>query len=94
MLSSGLEEGLDPGCDCGWSGEVGVDLAGDVALEAADDFAFAQPFGGPPLDVVTGGLMTAQADDGDDVEGTVGGTVAAAAETVPASGAAAAGRLR
>ncbi len=44
-------------------------------------------------DVVAGRLVVAHADDGDDVEGAVGGSVAAAAESVPAAGAAAAGRL-
>jgi hypothetical protein len=77
----------------GWSGEVGVDLAGDVALEAADDLAFAEAFGGAAGDVVAGGLVVSHPDDGDDVEGAVGGAVAASAEAVAAGGSAAAGRL-
>jgi hypothetical protein len=76
------------------AGQVGVDLAGDVALEAADDLTFAQSFGGASFDVVAGGLVVAHPDDGDDVQRAVRGTVAAAAEPVPASGATAAGGLR
>jgi hypothetical protein len=71
--------------------QIGVDLADDVALETADDLAFAETFGGSSLHVVTGGLMVAYADDGDDVESAVSGPVAAAAEAVTAVGAAAAG---
>ena len=71
-------------------GEVRVDLAGDVALEAADDFSLAEAFSGAAFDVVAGGLMVPHPDDGDDVEGAVGGPVAAAAEPVSAGGASAA----
>jgi hypothetical protein len=46
--------------------------------------------GGASLDVGAGGCVVAHADDGDDVEGAVGGAVTAAAETVPAGGPAAA----
>src|SRR4029450_6454274 len=59
------------------SWEGGVDLSGDVALEAADDLAFAEAFGGASLDVGAGGLVVADADDGDDVEGGGGGSGAA-----------------
>src|SRR5215213_286826 len=75
------------------SWEGGVDLAGDVALETADDLAFAETFDGSSLHVVPGRLMVAHADDGDDVKGAVSGSVAATAEPVPAAGASAAGRL-
>src|SRR4029450_11739320 len=75
------------------SWEGGVDLSGDVAVEAADDLAFAEAFGGASLDVGAGGLVVADADDGDDIESAVGGSVAAAAESVPAGGSSAAGRL-
>jgi hypothetical protein len=34
-----------------------VDLAGEVALEAADDVALGEPFGGASGDVVDGGLV-------------------------------------
>ena len=92
-LSSGLRAGVLGGLQsvCWW--EVLVDLAGDVALEAADDLAFGQALGGAAFDVGAGGLVVAHPDDGDDVEGAVGGSVAAAAEPVPAGGAAAAGWL-
>jgi len=70
-----------------------VDLAGDVALEAADDFALGQAFGGAALDVVAGGLVVPNADDRDDVERAVGCSVAAAAESVTTGGASAAGWL-
>src|SRR5215212_997490 len=75
------------------SGQRCVDLAGDVALQTADDLAFAETFDGSSLHVVPGGWWVAHADDGDDVKGAVSGPVAAAAETVPAAGASAAGRL-
>src|ERR1700722_8124451 len=90
-------------CQAGWLGggfgrfrprQASVDFAGDVALEAADDLAFGESFRGPPVDVVEVGLVPAHPDDGDHVEGAVGGRVAAAAEAVPAGGAAAAGGLR
>lgn len=74
-------------------GQVGVDLAGDVALEAADDLSFAEAFGGAALDVVDGGLVAPHSDQGDDVEGAVGGAVASSAESVSSGGAAAAGGL-
>ena len=34
--------------------EVGIDLAGDVALEDADDLALGEPLGEASLDVVAG----------------------------------------
>jgi hypothetical protein len=86
---SDLWRGFGDGC----AGQVVVDLSGDVALEAADDLAFAESLGGAAFDVVAGGLVVAYADDGDDVEGAVGGSVAAAAESVTTAGASAAGGL-
>jgi hypothetical protein len=77
----------------GWSRQVGVDLSGDVALQTADDLAFAEAFGGAPFDVVAGGLVGAHADDGGDVEGAVSGAVAATAESVASGGPPAAGGL-
>ena len=79
----------------GWRGqEQGVDLAGDVALEAAQDLAFAEAFGGAALDVASGWLVVPQSGYRDDVEGAVGGAVAASAEPVAAAGRAAVRRLR
>src|SRR4051812_17348278 len=89
-------------CECGrhriglfhdCSREVGVDLPGDVALEAADDLSLAEALAGAAFDVVAGGLVMAHPHDGDDVERAVGGPVAAAAEPVSAGGASAAGGL-
>src|ERR1700756_1562185 len=73
--------------------KVRVDFAGDVALEAADDFALAQAFVSASFDVGAGGFMVTHAHDRHDVERAVGGSVAAAAQSVPAGGAAAAGGL-
>src|SRR5580693_8072395 len=67
-------------------GEVGlegvVDLAGDVALEAAHDLALGFAFGGAALDVGAGALAVAQAADGDEVKRSVGLAVAAVVEAV------------
>ena len=57
-----------------------VDLAGEVAFQAADDLAFALALAGAPFDVVLGGLVVAQADEHDPVERGVGLAVAASVE--------------
>src|SRR4051812_35054705 len=75
------------------SGQVGVDLACDVALEAADDLALAQAFGGPACDIVASWLVMSHPDDSDDVEGAVCRSITAAAEPVAPGGAATAGGL-
>src|SRR6266516_7716894 len=49
-----------------------VDLAGEVAFQAADDLAVALALAGAPFDVVLGGLLVAQADEHDPVERGVG----------------------
>src|ERR1019366_9731490 len=71
---------------CGVVGEVGakgvVDLAGDVALEAAEDLALGLAFGGPSLRVGAGALAVAQSADGDQVQCPVGLAVAAVVEAV------------
>src|SRR5438093_7458260 len=67
-----------------------VDLAGDVALEAADDLAAVEAFGFASLGVGAGAGVVAEAADGDHVECAVGLAVAAVVEAV-AAGAAAAG---
>jgi len=68
-------------------GEVGlegvVDLAGDVALEAAEDLSLGLAFGRASLRVGAGALAVAQAADGDEVECSVGLAVAAVVEAVP-----------
>src|SRR5262245_31776663 len=62
--------------------QVGVDLAGDVPLEAADDLLLGQAFFGAPVDVGAGGRVGAHPGDDDPVEGVVGLAVAAGVEPV------------
>src|SRR3954454_20934277 len=83
----------------GWGGlgrrggrcEGVVDLAGDVAFEAADDLPFTLAFGGAAGDVVDGGLVKAHADDDGAVERAVGLSVTAVVEAVALGGARAGG---
>src|SRR5438309_7854759 len=81
------------GCWLGWGevGEVGaegvVDLAGDVALETADDLFLVEAFGGAAFGVGAGAGAAAEPADGDQVERAVCFAVAAAIE--PVSGGAA-----
>ena len=65
----------------GWLEEV-PDAAGEVAFEAADGFFGALAFGAFARDVVLGFGVTAQARDGDAVDGGVDLAVAAAVEAV------------
>src|SRR4051794_3169923 len=74
-------------------GELPVELAGDVSLDAAADFPGGLSFGGAPGDVGAGSGAAADPADGDGVDGAVEGAVAAAVEPVP-DGSAAAGRDR
>src|SRR5215204_7576630 len=66
------------------------DLAGDVALQAADDLGLRQAFVGAALGVGAGAGVVAEAAKNDNVERVVGATVAAAVGPV-AVGASAAG---
>src|SRR3954471_18789834 len=88
---------MSRGGGCGEAGEVGVegvvDLAGDVALEAADDFGLGLALAAAALGVGAGAGAVAQAADRDHVEGAVGVAVAAVVEPV-AGRASAAGRDR
>ena len=59
-----------------------VELAGEVAFEAADNLGGGLAFGAAAGDVGAGGSVPAQPDDGDAVEGGVGLEVAAAVEPV------------
>src|SRR4028119_1069669 len=68
----------------GW--ESSVDLAGEVALEAADDLALRQALGGAAGDVVDRRLVPASSNDDGAVEGGVGLSVALAIQTVAAVG--------
>ena len=74
-------------------GELSVELAGDVALEAAADFRWGLSLGGAPGDVGAGAGAAAHPDQRDGVDGAVQRPVAAAVEPVP-DGLAAAGRER
>lgn len=68
----GVEVGLDGG----------EDLAGDVALEAADDLFLGSAFLGAPVDVGAGAGVPAELAYDYPVEGGVGCPVAAAVEAV------------
>jgi len=68
-----------------------VELAGDVALEAADDLGLGQAFGGATGGVGAGAWVVAQASEDDHVEGVVGGAIAAAVEAVAVGPSAASG---
>src|SRR2546421_2496791 len=68
-------------------------LTGDVALEAADDFALGAALGRPPCDVSARRFVMTHPDQGHDVEGAVRCPITTAAEAVPPRRAAAAGRL-
>ena len=63
--------------------EVGVDLAGDVAFQAAHDFFLGQAFGGAPLDVGAGRGVGAHPGDHDPPQGVAGLPVAGGVEAVP-----------
>src|SRR5262245_3699209 len=77
----------------GEGGEVGeqglVDLADEVALDAADDRFFAESLAGAFVDVGAGAWVVAHPAQGHGVQRVVGGPVAAAVQPVPvgASGA-------
>jgi hypothetical protein len=70
-------------------GELPVELAGDVPLEAAPDFSWGLSLGGAPGDVGAGAGAAAYPGDGDGAAGAVKGPVAAAVEPVPYCSAAA-----
>src|SRR5712691_6645455 len=82
-MSSAVER-----CEIGSEGVVG--LAGDVALEAAEDLASVESVGFAFGGVGAGAGVVAEAADGDHVECSVGLAVAAVVEAV-AGGAAGAG---
>src|SRR5450631_3819183 len=67
-------------------GEVGAegveDLARDVALEAAHDFALGLAFGGATYDVCAGALAVAQPADSNEVKRPVGLAVTPVVEAV------------
>jgi hypothetical protein len=63
--------------------QVRENLPGDVALEAAHDLGLGLALGGAAGNVVLGGLVAAQADQGDAPQGAVRLPVAAAVQPVP-----------
>jgi hypothetical protein len=63
--------------------EVGVDLAGDVALEAADDLGFGFPFRGAAFGVGAGGRVRAEAGEHDPPQRVVGLAVSAGVKAMP-----------
>jgi hypothetical protein len=65
-----------------------VGLAGDVALEAADDLGLGLALGDAALGVGAAALAVAQADDGDHVQGAVGVSVAVGVESMTVAAAA------
>jgi hypothetical protein len=62
--------------------QVGVDLAGDVTLQAADDLGLGLSFFGAPFDVGAGGHVRAHPGEHDPPQGMVGLAVAARVEPV------------
>src|SRR5260221_10663267 len=60
--------------------QAGIDLAGDVALEAADDLGLGQALGGAPLDVGAGRGVGAHPGDDDPPQGVIGLAIAAGVE--------------
>ena len=73
-----------PGAGASVSGgaELGIDLAGDVTLETADDLCLRLALGGAALDVGAGRGMGAHPGDHDPPQGMVGLAVAAGVEAV------------
>ena len=61
---------------------MGVDLPGDVSLQAADDLGLGLPFAGAALDVGAGGRVRAHTGEHDPPQGVVGLAVAAGVEPV------------
>lgn len=60
-----------------------VDLAGEIAFQAADGLEFGVAFGGLLRDVGLGSRVEPEAADHGEVEGAVGLSVASAVEAVP-----------
>ena len=73
--------GKGPGCGLE-AGEVVVDLAGDVALQAAHDVELGQALVGPPLDIGPGRWVAAHPDRRDPPQGVVSPAIAAAMQPV------------
>ena len=65
-----------------WAGEVGVDLAGDVVLQAAQDVELGQALFGAARTLGPGGWVVVPADQGDAPQGVVGAAVPGPVESV------------
>src|SRR6266567_6785309 len=63
--------------------QAGIDLAGDVTLEAADDFLLRQAFLAAPVSAGAGWRAGARPGDHDPPQGVVGLPVATGVEPVP-----------
>ncbi len=86
VVSTSLRDGVSgiggTGCGGHGGGEDAVELAGDVALEAAPDLAEGFALRGAPGDVGEGPLTAAHPREGDGVHGAVERPVPAAVESV------------
>src|SRR5829696_1225153 len=82
-LSSGRWSCRCLGGECGAGVEGAVELAGDVALEAAPDLTAGFALGGAAGDVVLGRRAAPHAGHGDGVDRAVQGPVSAAVEPMP-----------
>src|SRR5688500_11443921 len=59
-----------------------VDLAGHVALQAANDLWLREPLGGPPSDIVPCAGIPAQPAEGQQIERPIGVAITAAVESM------------
>ena len=59
-----------------------IDLAGDVAFQAAEDVGLGEALFGPPLDIGSGRWVVVHADEGDAPQGVVGPPVTSPVEPV------------
>ena len=62
--------------------QVGIDLAGDITLQAADDLRLGFPFGRAALGVGPGGRVRAQPGEHDPPQGMIGLAVTTGVEPV------------
>src|SRR5687768_18391435 len=63
-----------------WGSQQPVELAGQVALQAADDFRLREALGGPPRDIVPRARVPAHSADGQQIERPIGVAIAAPVE--------------
>src|SRR2546423_1484103 len=72
--------GCSYGLSTGWTGQNGVELSRDVALQTADDLGLGLSLSGPPLHVGAGGCMPGHPADRDQVQRRARLAVAATAQ--------------